>query len=92
MITSTVLIIGAVCVEPNSSAAGSRMLQLIELFLEQNFKITFATTTQKSTNAFDLKSIGVAEVSIELNSSSFDVFVKELNPTIVVFDRFMMEE
>ena len=32
------------------------------------------------------------KVAIELNNASFDVFVKELNPTIVLFDRFMMEE
>jgi glycosyltransferase involved in cell wall biosynthesis len=88
----SVLIIGAVWVEPNSSAAGSRMLQLIELLLQQNYAITFATTTQKTDKAFDLKSIGIDEVSIELNSVSFDAFVKELNPTIVVFDRFMIEE
>ena len=87
-----VLIIGAVWVEPNSSAAGSRMLQLIELFLEQEYSVAFATTTQKTANAFDLNSLGVAEVTIELNSSSFDDFVKELNPTIVIFDRFMIEE
>jgi len=87
-----VLIIGAVWVEPTSSAAGSRMLQLIRLFLEEAYTVTFATTSQKTTNAFDLKSIGVDEVSIELNSSSFDVFVKELDPCIVVFDRFMIEE
>jgi glycosyltransferase involved in cell wall biosynthesis len=87
-----ILIIGAVWVAPNSSAAGSRMLQLIELFLKQEYAITFATTTQKTANAFDLKSIGVDEVAIDLNSSSFDNFVKELNPTIVIFDRFMMEE
>ena len=88
----SVLIIGAVCVEPNSSAAGSRMLQLIAFFLKQDFVITFATTTLKSENAFDLNSLGVAEVTIELNSSSFDTFIKELNPTIVIFDRFMIEE
>jgi glycosyltransferase involved in cell wall biosynthesis len=88
----SVLIIGAVWVEPNSSAAGSRMLQLIELLLQQNYAITFATTTQKTDKAFDLKSIGIDEVSIKLNSVSFDAFVKELNPTIVVFDRFMIEE
>ena len=38
-----VLIIGFVWPEPNSSAAGLRMLQLIELFLEQGYKITFAS-------------------------------------------------
>jgi len=87
-----VLIIGAVWVEPNSSAAGSRMLQLIRLFLEEEYAVTFATTTQKTANAFDLEAIGVPEITIELNASSFDDFVKELNPSIVVFDRFMMEE
>ena len=92
MTSKSVLIIGAVWVEPNSSAAGSRMLQLIELLLKQNYTITFATTTQKTEKAFDLKSLNIDEVIITLNSSSFDDFVKNLNPTIVVFDRFMIEE
>ena len=86
------LIIGYVWVEPNSSAAGSRMLQLIELFLKNNYKITFASPAQKSEKAIDLSQLGVEEVAIELNNTSFDVFVKELNPDIVLFDRFMMEE
>lgn len=92
MKTQSVLIIGAVWVEPNSSAAGSRMLQLIELFLQQNWNITFASTAQKSENAFALENLGVKEVSIDLNSATFDDFVKQLNPTIVLFDRFMTEE
>nr|WP_223441226.1 glycosyltransferase [Polaribacter litorisediminis] len=87
-----VLIIGTVWVEPNSSAAGSRMLQLIALFLKQQFKVTFASASQKSENAADLKALGIDEVSIALNASSFDVFVQYLKPTIVVFDRFMTEE
>jgi glycosyltransferase involved in cell wall biosynthesis len=87
-----VLIIGAVWVEPNSSAAGSRMLQLTELFLANNYQVHFATTTQKSENAFDLRSLGVEEYSIQLNDTSFDEFVNELQPSIVVFDRFMIEE
>jgi glycosyltransferase involved in cell wall biosynthesis len=90
--TNQVLIIGAVWVEPNSSAAGSRMFQIMELFLKNDYQVTFATTTQKSTNALNLKSIGVEEVSIKLNDASFDEFVKKLNPQIVIFDRFMIEE
>ncbi len=86
------LIIGCVWVEPNSSAAGSRMLQLITLFLKNDYKITFASPAQKSEKAVDLSKLNVNEVSIELNSSSFNEFVKELNPSIVLFDRFMMEE
>jgi len=89
---STLLVIGFVYPEPNSSAAGTRMLQLIEAFQAQDYHITFATTCKKSDNAFDLESIGVTVVEIELNHSSFDVFIKALNPTIVLFDRFMTEE
>jgi glycosyltransferase involved in cell wall biosynthesis len=88
----SLLIIGAVWVEPNSSAAGKRMLQLIAQFLERDYKITFASPAQKNEKAIDLISSGIIEVAIELNNASFDVFVKELNPTIVLFDRFMMEE
>ena len=86
------LIIGFVWPEPKSSAAGSRMMQLIEVFQAQNYQITFATACAKSDNAFDLKSIQVSQETIELNNSSFDEFVKALNPDVVLFDRFMMEE
>ena len=86
------LIIGTVFPEPNSSAAGSRMLQLIELFQQQDWEITFASAAAESEFAVNLSEIGVKQVSIELNSSSFDGFVRELNPQAVVFDRFMTEE
>ncbi|MCL7762359.1 glycosyltransferase family 4 protein [Polaribacter sp. Z014] len=92
MNTQQVLIIGYVWVEPNSSAAGSRMLQLIEQFLQQGFKITFSSPSQKSEKATSLNSLGIDEVAIELNNASFNDFIKELQPTIVLFDRFMMEE
>jgi glycosyltransferase involved in cell wall biosynthesis len=88
----SLLIIGAVWVEPNSSAAGKRMLQLIAQFLERDYKITFAAASQKNEKAIDLISLGIDVVAIALNNASFDVFVKELQPTIVLFDRFMMEE
>ena len=87
-----ILIIGYVWVEPNSSAAGSRMLQLIHFFLQQNYQITFASAAQKGKKAIDLKALGVLEKKIVLNASSFDDFIKELNPALVLFDRFMIEE
>ncbi|MBK0371031.1 glycosyltransferase [Flavobacterium agrisoli] len=86
------LIIGFVWPEPNSSAAGGRMLQLISLFQQQGFAITFASPAQESEFMFDLNLIDVTKVAVHLNCSSFDFFVKELNPTVVVFDRFMIEE
>ncbi|HLT34053.1 MAG TPA: glycosyltransferase [Aquaticitalea sp.] len=90
--SKSLLIIGHVWPEPKSSAAGSRMMQLIETFQHKNYDITFATSCAKSENAFDLTSIGIEQVGIELNASSFDVFVQQLNPQMVLFDRFMTEE
>ena len=68
------------------------MMQLIEIFKSKNYDITFATACAKSDNAFDLKQIDVQTQTIVLNDSSFDTFIKELNPNVVLFDRFMIEE
>ncbi|WP_309608949.1 glycosyltransferase family 4 protein [Flavobacterium sp.] len=86
------LIIGLVWPEPKSSAAGTRMLQLIDLFKKQDFDVVFASAAQESDFSFDLKSIGVATQKIKLNSSSFDEFITELKPEIVLFDRYIIEE
>lgn len=86
------LIIGLVWPEPNSSGAGTRMLQLIHLFLRQGWKITFASAAADSEFMFDVTTLGIEKVSIALNDSGFDVFVKELQPSIVLFDRFVVEE
>ncbi|OYX84871.1 MAG: glycosyltransferase [Flavobacteriales bacterium 32-34-25] len=88
----SLLIIGFVWPEPNSSAAGGRMMQLISLFQVQGFKIVFASPAQDSDFMVDLSEFDVQKESIELNNSSFDAFIKELNPSVVLFDRFMMEE
>ena len=87
-----VLIIGFVWVEPNSSAAGKRMLQLIENLQNYNYKVTFASSAKKTENAFDLTSLGIEEVTIVVNSSTFDEFIQRLNPDVVLFDRFLTEE
>lgn len=87
-----ILIIGSVWPEPDSSAAGTRMLQLISLFREEGFLVTFASPAMDSDFMIDLTLVGVVKKSIALNCSSFDAFVAELNPSVVLFDRFMMEE
>lgn len=87
-----VLIIGSVWPEPDSSAAGSRMMQLIELFQTQNWQVTFASIATPSEFMFDVESIGVMKECIQLNSHTFDDLIKKLQPSMVVFDRFMTEE
>lgn len=87
-----ILIIGTVWPEPNSSAAGSRTMQLIEQFKQLDWKVTFACAAADSQFSIDFEKEGIDKVTIELNNSSFDEFIKNLQPTVVVFDRFMMEE
>lgn len=86
------VIIGAVWPEPNSTAAGSRMLQLIALFQKQDYDITFLCSAMPSDFSFDLSTIAVKTQAIQLNDSSFDTHIKELHPDVVLFDRFMIEE
>jgi len=86
------LVIGYVWPEPNSSAAGTRMLQLINIFQKQNYSVTYASPAVLSEHMVDLEALNIKQASIELNNSSFDSFVEVLNPDVVLFDRFMMEE
>ena len=86
------VIIGKVFPEPNSTAAGYRMIQLMDLFLTQNYQITFLSTATISENSFDLSSKNISFQNIVLNDSSFDELIKNLNPEIVIFDRFTTEE
>lgn len=88
----TLLIIGYVWPEPKSSAAGSRMIQLIELFQKNQWYITFASPAKLGEHKTDLTSLGITEQQIELNNSNFDDFLHTLQPGLVIFDRFMMEE
>ena len=87
-----VLIIGFVWPEPSSSAAGSRMMQLISLFREQGWEITFASAATESKHAVDLAKLGIEQIKIEVNDSDFDELIQELQPSIVMFDRFVTEE
>jgi O-antigen biosynthesis protein len=87
-----VLIIGKVWPEPKSSAAGTRMMQLVDFFQSQGTEITFASTANESDFQEDLTLLNIQTVSIVLNSDSFDEFIKELCPNAVIFDRFMTEE
>ncbi|RDC55513.1 glycosyltransferase [Pedobacter chinensis] len=92
MSAKKLLIIGLVWPEPTSSAAGTRMIQLIDLFLNIGYEITFASAASKSEFSYDFAETSVIEQEIKLNDESFNSFLKALNPSIVLFDRFMIEE
>ncbi len=87
-----VLVIGYVWPEPNSSAAGTHMLSLLRLYRQQGWQVEFATPAQPSDHMIDLSLEGISSKNISLNCDSFDTYISEYQPDIVMFDRFMMEE
>ena len=87
-----VLIIGAVWPEPKSSAGGSRMIQLIDFFVKDKYKVFYCSAASNEVFNVDLVVLGVEKFNVKLNDSSFDSQLEELSPDVVVFDRFMVEE
>lgn len=87
-----VLAIGYVWPEPNSSAAGTYILSLLKAFLTRDWQITFVSAASRTEHMIDLSTLGIDSAQIKLNCSSFDDFVAEFDPDIVLFDRYMTEE
>ncbi|WP_379967517.1 glycosyltransferase [Epilithonimonas sp. UC225_85] len=81
------VIIGLVIPEPASTAAGHRMMQLIQLFSEADYKISFLTA---SNNVEFSEKIEIQK--IEINNESFDEKIRNLNPDVILFDRYVTEE
>ena len=86
-----VLVLGRIWPEPKSSAAGKRILQIMDVFDLMGMDIHFASSAHKTEYSTQW-SYGVTEHSIEVNSSSFDDWIKELQPDIVLFDQINCEE
>lgn len=89
---NTLLIIGHTFPEPTTTAAGSRMMQLISLFSEIGYHICFATTAGTSERSVNLDRPGISIEHITLNDSGFNEFISKLKPSIVIFDRYITEE
>lgn len=86
------LVIGYVWPEPNSSAAGGRMMQLLNTFRKHCWQVTFASPAQQTEHMFDLQTLDIKSENILLNDNSFNHFIGDTAPDIVMYDRFMMEE
>ncbi len=86
------LVIGKVWPEPKSSAAGLRILQIINIFREKGYDIIFCSAAVKNEFSFDLETISIETRKVELNSSSFDKLISNIDPAFVLYDRYMTEE
>ena len=86
------LVIGAVWPEPDSSAAGAHMMQVLRPLIREGWTVTFASTATDSPYAVDLSTYGIAIEHTKVNNPAFDTLLSSLRPDIVLFDRFFIEE
>lgn len=91
------LLIAYVWPEPQSSAAGLRDRNLIEGLLQSGYEVVIASASENEPGrifcerwAGEVPALSVHP--IRLNDSSFDSWVAELQPELVIFDRFVIEE
>jgi len=91
-VTGHAVIIGYVWPEPGSSAAGRHMMEIIQVLKAKDWQIIFASAAAKSDHQADLSALGIKSKTIELNSSRFDRWIAQLQPELVIYDRFYTEE
>jgi glycosyltransferase involved in cell wall biosynthesis len=92
MKTKVVLLIAKNWPEPNSTAAGRRTLDLLGLLKEANFEVHIASTAEPTPFQANFAALTYTTHAIEVNSSAFDDWIKAFSPTLVIYDRFVMEE
>lgn len=86
------LILGKVWPEPDSTAAGRRVWSIIQSLKTAGWDVTFATAARQTEYCLGPSALGVPVGTVQPNQSEFDAWVKALNPEVVLFDRFMVEE
>ncbi|MEM0910502.1 MAG: glycosyltransferase [Pseudomonadota bacterium] len=91
-ISKTVLFIGQVWPEPNTTAAGQNILSYVKALKQHQWNVHFWSAAEKTHHSFDLTSVDTKVLPIQINDHAFDESLKALMPDIVIFDRFISEE
>ncbi len=98
-----ILFIGHLWPEPSSSAAGYRTMALLQAIINDtisdsgadskaHWQLHFTSAAEKTEHCADLSSMAIMSHTIKLNDASFDEFIQQLQPDIVIYDRFITEE
>ena len=87
-----ILFIGHQWPEPKLTAAGWRTCELIQGFINQGNAVDFACVVNPVLQVEDAVLSGVTCHKITLNDDGFDLLLQEIQPQMVVFDRFITEE
>jgi len=78
--------------EPASSAGGVRTSQLLEASRAAGWEVHVCSPCLPSSHRSALEDRGIPTAHFKPNDSEFDVYVRALQPDVVFFDRFMIEE
>lgn len=94
-----ILFIGHLWPEPTSSAAGYRTMALLQAIVNDTgsdttacWQLHFTSAAEKTEFCAELEHPGIVSHTIKLNDASFDHFIQDLQPDIVIYDRFITEE
>ena len=68
------------------------MMQLIGLFVENGLEVIFGSAAGATAHSFPLSETGVKTIVLPLNDPACDEILKNIEPDLVVFDRFTSEE
>lgn len=86
------LFIAFVWPEPESSAAGVRALKIINALRSFGHEVRVTSPCRSNDHQEKLKGAGITTARLEPNDPTFDVYIKDYKPNVVIFDRFMIEE
>jgi len=87
---NNIVFIGKTWPDSSASAAGTRTLDIINILKPYSQRIHFASSAIRQDTCDPLE--GLICHDIQLNSDSFNNWITDINPDLVIFDRFMIEE
>ena len=87
---NTILVLGKTWPESSASAAGIRIQEIMQLLAPHCHSLHFASAAQRNDHADDMGDIHCHH--IQINDDGFDNWISDINPDLVIFDRFMTEE
>ncbi|CAM9240368.1 unnamed protein product, partial [Ectocarpus fasciculatus] len=86
------LVLSSIWPEPTSSAAGLRDYNLVRSFQSRGWAVHYAAESKLNEHSATLNRFGVQTTVRPANDSSFDRWVAEERPDVVIFDTFVTEE
>jgi len=87
---NNIVFIGKTWPDSSASAAGTRILDIIGVLKPHSETVHFASSAIRQDTCDRLDDLVCH--NIELNHDSFNDWITEINPDLVIFDRFMIEE